>query len=264
MRSPASGSGAEVHRARTGRRTRGNARRAGHPAAALQVVSEGKPPRTGGGSSEGRTGSGHTDGSALRRFGASALRRFGASALRRFGASALNSPRARVDTPVIVDTTAPEVRRRRTINAACMASQWLVSGPCRHLFPPMSDRPALHGIIMSQTCHSGYPICPKRHTHGADRPQPAGAGEERDHGLANARAHREEQSARADLEALVETCPVGCGCSTRRPARRSRASGALPGTGARVGGVPARRRARGPARRTLTRRRATARRSWSR
>ena len=27
--------------------------------------------------------------------------------------------------------------------------------------------------------------------------------------LANARAHREEQSARADLEALVETCPVG-------------------------------------------------------
>ena len=42
-----------------------NARFAGSPAAALPIVSEGKPPRTGGGSSNGRTGSGQTGGLAL-------------------------------------------------------------------------------------------------------------------------------------------------------------------------------------------------------
>lgn len=45
-------------------RARGNACDAGNPAAALLIVSEGKPPRTGGGHSDGRTGSGHTIGSA--------------------------------------------------------------------------------------------------------------------------------------------------------------------------------------------------------
>ena len=184
---------------------------------------------------------------------------------------------ARVDTPVIVDTTAPDVRRRRTINAACMASQWLVSGPCRHLFPPMSERPA--SARDNHVSNMSFWISDMLETSHSRSGPPAtgGAGEERDHALANARAHREEQSARADLGALVETCPVGVRVldaatgaplslnrGARRPAHRARASGALPGMGARVGGVPARRRARGPARRTLTRRRATARRSWSR
>ena len=47
------------------RRARANARFAGSPVAALPIVSEGKPPRTGGGSSNGRTGSGQTGGLAL-------------------------------------------------------------------------------------------------------------------------------------------------------------------------------------------------------
>ena len=35
--------------------------------------------------------------------------------------------------------------------------------------------------------------------------------------IANARMHREEQQARADLEALIETCPWASGSSPRRP-----------------------------------------------
>ena len=80
--------------------------------------------------------------------------------------------------------------------------------------------------------------------------------------LANARAHREEQGARADLEALVETCPVGvlvldaatgAPLSLNREARRILArievTETSPAELRDAGGLPARRRARGQARR---------------
>ena len=75
--------------------------------------------------------------------------------------------------------------------------------------------------------------------------------------IANARAHRDERRARAGLEALVETSPVGVAvfdAGTGRPgvvqprgaAHRRRASHARPSAGTAPGGgrVPARRRAR--------------------
>ena len=87
--------------------------------------------------------------------------------------------------------------------------------------------------------------------------------------IANARTHRDEQRARADLEALVDTSPVGVvvfDAGTGRPVSFNREARRLVGellrspdsfAGAAAGGhdLPARRRARDPARRAPARRR---------